>query len=143
MTKKRRIFRASRPGLRLRWFATEAGREAWIDGIKRGDSNFKSTRIREERRPVLVDVKTHLRSRANRPGANPVTGVYIDPDWRNLKGQTIVPEGVIRTVCPGSTHDPRVQVGPDDVVPALFSALKPGQYLEPASTWAAAAVGGA
>ena len=38
--------------------------------------------------------------------------------------------GVVVTVCPGWSHDPRYQVAPGARAPALFAALPMGSYLD-------------
>lgn len=105
--------------------------------------------------PRLVDVHEHLRSRARKPGPKlalpgsemerplPTSGVTIDPNWRQRVGEQIVGVETVRSLGLSAGHDPRYQVGPDEQVPAVFSGRKYGEYTDPASTWAMAAMRGA
>ena len=106
--------------------------------------------------PKLVDVHEHLPSRARKPGAKcpplqgsemerplPTAGVTIDPHWHLRTGEQIVGVETVRSLGLSAGHDPRYQCGPDEQVPAIFSGRKYGEYTEPASTWAKAAMRGA
>lgn len=152
---------AKRAGDRIRWFKRVAARDAWLLEMQRGETIYtvvpKANRAgAKPKGPRLVDVHVHLPSRARKPGARPLplpgsemerplptAGVTIDPNWGQRTGEQIVGVETVRSYGLSAGHDPRFQVGPDEEVPALFSALRPGQYPEPASTWAKAAMRGA
>lgn len=112
LTTAKRLFRGQRNGLRLHWFATEALRDEWHLGVSRGDESFIATPLQPVRNP-----KPRI------PFAERVADE----------------SGAIKSVCRSATHDSRYQVGPDETPPALFTAKKYGEYLEPASSWASAA----
>lgn len=112
LTRQKRIFRGQRAGLRLRWFKTEALRDEWHLGVSRGDESYAATPLQERRNP-----KPRI----------PFAEQVADESGANKR------------ICRSATHDPRYQVGPTEVPPAVFSGQKYGQYLDPASAWAAAA----
>lgn len=109
---QKRIFRGQRSGLRLRWFKTEELRDAWKLGVDRGDTTFTVV-------PIQVG--------------------HVNGGHRKSNASRAHESGAIKSVCRSATHDSRYQVGPDETPPALFTAKKYGEYLEPASSWASAA----
>lgn len=121
LTVQGRIFRAKRHGLRLLWFKMESLRDEWHLGVSRGDESFIAEPLQPVRNPKPQKQKQKV-SAAERFASSAV-------DESKAK----------KTDCGGGTHDPRYQVGPTEVPPAVFSGQKYGQYLDPASTWAAAA----
>jgi len=156
-----RVHPAKRAGDRIRWFKRVAARDAWLLEMQRGETMYtvvpKANRASAKPKgPRLVDVHEHLPSRARRPGARPLplpgsemerplptAGVTIDPHWHLRTGEQIVGVKTVRSLGLSSGHDPRYQVGPDERVPAVFSGRNYGEYTDPASTWAMAAMRGA
>lgn len=156
-----RVHRAKRAGDRMRWFKRPAMRDAWLLEMQSGETMY--TIVPKDQRagskptgPRLVDVHQHLRSRARKPGPKclpmlgsemerplPAAGVAIDPNWMQRTGDQVVTVETVKSRGVSSGHDPRFQVGPDDMVPAVFSGRPYGEYPEPASTWAKAAMRGA
>lgn len=158
-----RVHPAKRAGDRIRWFKRVAVRDAWMLEMQRGETMYtvvpKAKRACDKptrQGPKLVDVHEHLPSRARKPGAKcpplqgsemerplPTAGVTIDPHWHLRTGEQIVGVETVRSLGLSDGHDPRYQCGPDEQVPAIFSGRKYGEYTEPASTWAKAAMRGA
>lgn len=156
-----RVHPAKRAGDRIRWFKRVAARDAWLLEMQRGETMYtmvpKANRASTKPKgPRLVDVHQHLPSRARRPGPKclpllgsemerplPAAGVAIDPNWMQRTGDQVVTVETVTSRGMSSGHDPRFQCGPDDEVPALFSGRPYGEYTEPASTWAKAAMRGA
>lgn len=64
----KRLFRAKRKGLKVRFFASASDRDAWLLGPLVGVSNADMARPK----PRLVDVHEHIRSRARKPGMKPI-----------------------------------------------------------------------
>ena len=159
LTAAGRVHRAKRAGDRARWFKSRAACDTWLLEMQRGESMYTvvpSKPPMPAKGPRLVDVHQHLPSRARKPGARPLplpgsemerplptAGVTIDPHWHLRTGEQIVGVETVRSLGLSAGHDPRYQCGPDEQVPAIFSGRKYGEYTEPASTWAKAAMRGA
>lgn len=147
---QKRLFRAHRAGQKLRFFAKVEYRDAWLMVKSVGQTCFTTGGT-----PKLVDVHQHIKSRARKPGLKPLAlmgsetnrkaqpaPVNIDGEQFKRVGDLVVNDETIFSFGRSYSHDPRVQCGPEEHIPALFSAQRYGEYIEPASTWAAAAARG-
>lgn len=65
----KRLFRAKKKGLKVRFFASVSDRDDWLQAPLTGVANKDLAR---PHKPRLVDVHEHIRSRARKPGMRPI-----------------------------------------------------------------------
>lgn len=136
-----RLHRARRPGVKLRWFAAVADRDAWVAAPPIGAGPNTTAA------PKLVPAKAKLKSRAKQPGpqfvrALPATRapVTIKPTSGH-KGPASM-HASFAGVQRGPAPDPYRSIRADMAAPgagAGFAAAGIGRYIEPAASCAAMA----
>lgn len=107
--------------------------------VEMGKADIRRKRVlaqKPERKSAAVEPHRHAKRRARQQASWQAAKIAKDAR-RSPQGEVIVPKGlqVQRAPAPRGRFDV-------DNAPALFGALKPGQYLEGGSAWAQAVAGG-
>jgi hypothetical protein len=150
MTQLKRLFRGQRPGVRLRWFKTEALRDAWQLGVARGDTTFTVVPIQVGHFNGGPKKSNASRSHedASSTRAQPLPCSEVLATAKKAKKVAALRDGEVDyskakfTKCEAPKSYYKFQCDP--ALPPLpdapgFATQKYGNYDRPASTWAAAA----